>query len=83
MMSSRTFIRLCSSSARSPMNVFDRKAKIRQKELSSLNPDCDKYLYLKEEFGHRLADRVFDVKRSFDVAIDVGCGRGHVSKHLF
>ena len=83
MLPSRTFIRLCSSSTRSPMNVFDRKTKIRQKELATLNPDCDKYLYLKEEFGYRLADRVFDVKRSFDVAIDVGCGRGHVSKHLF
>jgi NADH dehydrogenase [ubiquinone] 1 alpha subcomplex assembly factor 5 len=65
------------------MNIFDRKTKIRQKEIASANPDFEKYLYIKEEFGHRLADRVFDIKKSFDVVIDVGCGRGHVSKHLF
>lgn len=83
-MSGRIFSRLLSTApTRSPMNVFDRKTKIRQKEVASANPDFEKYLYIKEEFGQRLADRVFDVKRSFDLAIDVGCGRGHVSKHLF
>lgn len=38
--------------------------------------------YLKEEVGFRLSDRVFDVKRQFKNAVDLGCGRGYVSKHI-
>lgn len=38
--------------------------------------------YLKEEVGYRLSDRVFDVKRQFKNAVDLGCGRGYVSKHI-
>lgn len=38
--------------------------------------------YIKEEVGFRLSDRVFDIKKKFDVAVDLGCGRGHVSKHI-
>lgn len=32
--------------------------------------------------GFRLADRLFDVKREFNVAVDLGCNRGFVSKHI-
>lgn len=40
------------------------------------------YDYIKEEVGFRLSDRVFDVKRKFDVAVDMGCSRGFVSRHI-
>ena len=49
--------------ARNSMNVFDRKTKFRQKYLASCDPDSQTYDYVKEEFGRRLVDRVFDVKR--------------------
>lgn len=45
------------------MNVFDRKTKFRHKYLASCDPDSQKYDYVKEEFGRRLVDRVFDIKR--------------------
>jgi NADH dehydrogenase [ubiquinone] 1 alpha subcomplex assembly factor 5 len=32
--------------------------------------------------GFRLSDRIFDVKRTFKNALDLGCGRGYVSKHV-
>ncbi|EEC14168.1 conserved hypothetical protein, partial [Ixodes scapularis] len=32
--------------------------------------------------GYRLADRVFDIKRKFSVAVELGCGRGYVGQHL-
>lgn len=32
--------------------------------------------------GFRLADRLFDIKKEFDVAADLGCNRGFVSKHV-
>jgi NADH dehydrogenase [ubiquinone] 1 alpha subcomplex assembly factor 5 len=38
--------------------------------------------WLKEEIGHRVADRIFDVKRTFDTIVDLGCQRGYVTKHL-
>ena len=34
------------------------------------------------QIGERLADRVLDINRTFKTAIDLGCGLGHVSRHL-
>lgn len=64
------------------MNVFDRSAKLKQKERAGIAPEVDVYDYLKSEIGYRLADRVFDVKRTFECAVDLGCSRGYVSKHV-
>lgn len=38
--------------------------------------------YVKDEVGFRLADRLFDIKREFQVAADIGCNRGFVSRHI-
>ncbi|KAM4695143.1 arginine-hydroxylase NDUFAF5, mitochondrial isoform 2-T2 [Discoglossus pictus] len=38
--------------------------------------------YESEEVGGRIADRVFDVARTFPLALDLGCGRGYISQHL-
>ncbi|XP_018394405.1 PREDICTED: NADH dehydrogenase [ubiquinone] 1 alpha subcomplex assembly factor 5 isoform X2 [Cyphomyrmex costatus] len=40
------------------------------------------YDYIKDEVGDRLADRIFDIKRKFGRILDLGCGRGHVSKRI-
>ncbi|KAL7736741.1 hypothetical protein ACLKA6_015594 [Drosophila palustris] len=64
------------------MNIFDRNAKRLQKERAALNADVALYDYLKEEVGFRLADRVFDIKREFKTAADIGCNRGYISKHI-
>lgn len=62
------------------MNVFDRKAKALQRERSALgSQDFD---YLKEELGYRLADRVLDIKRELPICVDIGSGRGFVTRHL-
>ncbi|CAG4967777.1 unnamed protein product [Colias eurytheme] len=64
------------------MNVFDRKAKILQKERSAQREDYHLYEYIKEEIGWRTADRVFDVKRVFKNAVELGASRGYVSRHF-
>ncbi|KAK0081825.1 hypothetical protein PV325_011507 [Microctonus aethiopoides] len=64
------------------MNVFDRQAKLRQKERAAADPDVKLYDYIKDEIGYRLADRIFDIKREFKCALDLGCGRGHLAKHV-
>ncbi|KAK4023678.1 hypothetical protein OUZ56_009077 [Daphnia magna] len=66
----------------STMNVFDRLAKKLQRDRTALNEDYHKYNYIKDEVGNRLADRVYDINRKFKKGLDLGCGYGHVSRHL-
>ncbi|XP_046383435.1 arginine-hydroxylase NDUFAF5, mitochondrial [Ischnura elegans] len=66
----------------SSMKIFDRKSKLLQRERAAIVSDVHLYDYIKEEIGFRLADRVKDVKRTFNKAIDFGCGRGHVTKNI-
>lgn len=64
------------------MNIFDRNTKLLQRERAAQIADVKLYDYIKNEVGYRLADRIFDIKRNFKKALDLGCGRGHVSKHI-
>ncbi|XP_022088598.1 arginine-hydroxylase NDUFAF5, mitochondrial-like isoform X3 [Acanthaster planci] len=64
------------------MNVFDRRAKRVQKDRAALAKDAHVYDYLKDEVAFRVADRLKDITRRFDVALDLGCGRGHIEKHI-
>lgn len=66
----------------SVMNVFDRQAKLLQKQRSARAPDVKLYDYIKDEIGYRLADRIFDIKREFENVLELGCGRGNLSKHI-
>ncbi|KAI8123825.1 mitochondrial, Arginine-hydroxylase NDUFAF5 [Lucilia cuprina] len=63
-------------------NIFDRNSKKLQKERAAKSDDVELYDYLKEEVGYRVADRVFDIKREFDNAADLGCNRGFLSRHI-
>ncbi|XP_071834640.1 arginine-hydroxylase NDUFAF5, mitochondrial-like isoform X2 [Apostichopus japonicus] len=64
------------------MNVFNRKAKWRQRDRAAKAEDVEIYDYLKDEVAYRLVDRLRDVTRTFPVAADIGSGRGHIAKHL-
>ncbi|XP_012145553.1 arginine-hydroxylase NDUFAF5, mitochondrial [Megachile rotundata] len=68
--------------ADSVMYVFDRNAKLLQRERAAQASDVKVYDYIKDEVGSRLADRIFDIRRTFKKALDLGCGRGHVSKQI-
>eukprot|EP00118_Oscarella_pearsei_P007995 m.40247 g.40247 ORF g.40247 m.40247 type:complete len:315 (+) comp32931_c0_seq1:47-991(+) len=70
------------SSGESYMNVFDRRTKRKQKNRAAAAADATTYDYLKDEVAFRLADRLRDVSRSFPICLDLGCGRGHVSKFV-
>ncbi|KYQ56262.1 hypothetical protein ALC60_04876 [Trachymyrmex zeteki] len=64
------------------MNVFDRNAKLLQRERAAKDANVQLYDYIKDEVGDRLVDRIFDIKRKFGRVLDLGCGRGHVSKRI-
>lgn len=64
------------------MSVFDRKTKTIQKQRAAMAEDSSIYEYIKDEVGYRLSDRLFDIKRQFNLVVDLGCGFGHVSKHI-
>ncbi|NXH20287.1 NDUF5 hydroxylase, partial [Bucco capensis] len=68
-----------SSGALSP---FDRRLKRKQKNWAALQAEPAKCDYLREEVGGRIADRVFDITRTFPLALDVGSGRGYIAQHL-
>ncbi len=59
--------------------VFDRNTKKMQRNRIANESDGG---WLKEEIGSRVADRIYDIKRSFNTIVDLGCQRGYVSKHL-
>lgn len=60
------------SSVYRTMNIFDRKAKSLQRERSAQRTDYHLAEYVKEEVGWRTADRVFDIKRTFKNAVELG-----------
>uniref|UniRef100_A0A3B4CCE7 Arginine-hydroxylase NDUFAF5, mitochondrial n=1 Tax=Pygocentrus nattereri TaxID=42514 RepID=A0A3B4CCE7_PYGNA len=74
--------RLLSSRQGGTMNVFDRNMKRRQKKWASSLQEHNKYDYLRDEVGSRVADRIYDIARTFPLALDVGCGKSHIAEHL-
>ncbi|XP_010887549.2 arginine-hydroxylase NDUFAF5, mitochondrial isoform X1 [Esox lucius] len=75
------FQRQSSGRAGGTMNVFDRTMKRRQKKWAA-SQDTDKYDYLRDEVGSRVADRVYDIARTFPLALDIGSGKSHIAEHL-
>ncbi|GFY42362.1 arginine-hydroxylase NDUFAF5, mitochondrial [Trichonephila inaurata madagascariensis] len=66
----------------SSLDIFDRNAKRFHRNWSALVQEGHVFDYVKDEIGDRVADRVFDITRKFSVAVELGCGKGHVTKHL-
>lgn len=71
-----------SSASSQVMNVFDRDTKRLQRDVTIADPNYEQCLYIKDEIGFRVFDRLCDVKRTFETAVDLGCGLGHVTKHV-
>ncbi|XP_068254436.1 arginine-hydroxylase NDUFAF5, mitochondrial isoform X2 [Nyctibius grandis] len=70
------------SSGSGALSPFDRRLKRKQKNWAALQAEPAKCDYLREEVGGRIADRVFDIPRTFPLALDVGSGRGYIVQHL-
>nr|XP_029724252.1 arginine-hydroxylase NDUFAF5, mitochondrial-like isoform X2 [Aedes albopictus] len=64
------------------VNIFDRNVKRLQRERAAKSEHVELYDYIKDEVGYRISDRIFDVKRVFDNAVDLGASRGYVTNHV-
>ncbi|XP_055592558.1 arginine-hydroxylase NDUFAF5, mitochondrial [Uranotaenia lowii] len=64
------------------VNIFDRQVKRLQRERAAKRDDVALYDYIKEEIGFRISDRIFDIKRQFKNAVDLGAGRGYVTNNV-
>ncbi|NXS68298.1 NDUF5 hydroxylase, partial [Pandion haliaetus] len=64
------------------LSPFDRRLKRKQKNWAAVQAQPAKCDYLREEVGGRIADRVFDITRTFPLGLDVGSGRGYIAQHL-
>ncbi|XP_069643654.1 arginine-hydroxylase NDUFAF5, mitochondrial isoform X2 [Haliaeetus albicilla] len=71
-----------SSSGSGALSPFDRRLKRKQKNWAAVQAEPAKCDYLREEVGGRIADRVFDITRTFPLALDLGSGRGYIARHL-
>ncbi|KAL7073131.1 hypothetical protein ACQ4LE_006995 [Meloidogyne hapla] len=64
------------------VRVFDRETKRKQRNWSANQPEFELTRFIRDEFGYRLADKVFDLLKTNTVCIDIGCGAGHIGMHL-
>lgn len=63
-----------------PLLVFDRAALRRRRE--RIAGDWDRQAFLKREISARLVERLDDVKRTFPLALDLGCHGDEVATAL-
>jgi NADH dehydrogenase [ubiquinone] 1 alpha subcomplex assembly factor 5 len=65
------------------MVVFNRNHKQMQRNRAAVRNDYDRFTYIRDHLAAQVVDRLMDIqRRTFPVAVDVGCGAGHVLKHL-
>lgn len=62
------------------MNVFDRKLVQRHRDRAAESFDAYDFLFM--EGAERLCDRLFDINRTFETGLDIGCHGGEVGKIL-
>ena len=63
-----------------PLNLFDRKAVRRHRDRAAAG--LEEHDFLFAEIADRLTDRLLDVKRTFPLALDLGCHGGEVARTL-
>ena len=62
------------------INIFDRAAVRLHRDRAA--PHMDRHDFLLREVGKRLADRLENIKRTFQHTLDLGCHRGELSEIL-
>ncbi|KAL3113483.1 hypothetical protein niasHT_013593 [Heterodera trifolii] len=64
------------------LKIFDRETKRKQRNWAAEQSEFGECKFIRDEFGYRIADKVFDVIRPNPLVIELGCAAGHVGPHL-
>ncbi|RHZ69495.1 hypothetical protein Glove_283g98 [Diversispora epigaea] len=79
----RNYATASSTQTPSAFQVFDRNVKKLQRNRAALDVENSRQVdYLKDEIAYRIVDRLLDIKRKFEVVVDLGSGCGHIIKHV-
>ncbi|CAG8548282.1 6404_t:CDS:10, partial [Diversispora eburnea] len=79
----RNYATASSTQTPSAFQVFDRNVKKIQRNRAALDVENSRQVdYLKDEIAYRIVDRLLDIKRKFEVVVDLGSGCGHIIKHV-
>ncbi|KAM0793725.1 hypothetical protein ACM66B_001149 [Microbotryomycetes sp. NB124-2] len=71
------------SSPSSPFVVFDRRAKLEQRQRAARDKDRSRLTdYVKDDVAANMVDRLLDIKRRFPQVLDIGAGPGYIARHL-
>lgn len=82
---SRCLASVADTVAPAPYQIFDRYAKVLQKDMSAVPSRVENSRtvdYLRNEVADRLIERILDIKRKFNTVLDLGSGPGHFAKLL-
>lgn len=82
LLSSSSPLRVPAPPAPSPAHVFDRRAKMLQRDRAAASASVGDYERLKDEVAWQVCDRMYDIARTFPRVLDLGCGRGYIGRHL-
>jgi len=63
------------------VKIFDRNLKMKQRDRAAEN--FGDFAFMKSEVAYQVADRIYDIKRFFDVAVDLGCATGLLAPQIF
>ena len=64
------------------MHVFDRSHVRMHRARAAAAPDGERYDWLSDHLAADLVERLEDVRKDFPLAVDLGCGGGHILKEL-
>lgn len=64
------------------IQVFDRQSKLLQRNRAAKAENFKEFLYIRNEIGERIADKIFDIVGRHEVCLDLGCAAGHIAPHL-
>lgn len=75
-------MRLKKSFSTKSVSIFNHELKKRQRDWSLSRQESGDYDYLRTFAAERLVDRLDDINRDFETALDFGCHRGHILKAI-
>jgi len=74
---------LATAASPSSLVVFDRNAKVAQRERAVRNLELSRVTdYVRNNVAESMVDRLLDIRRRYSTIVDLGAGAGYIARHL-